>query len=250
VLPPYIVLFLFIRCFEKFVLLTKNGRATFLSHEDFPWTAEVRRRWPEMRAELDRLLQNLDDVPNFQDIQVEERALTTDDKWKTYVFCAYGLRAEQTCRECPRTAEVISSIPTITTAMFSILAGNKRIPPHRGPYKGVLRYHLGLKVPADYLECGIRVGKDVAHWEEGKDMIFDDTHEHEAWNNTSEVRVVLFVDFLRPLPFPLAQINSLFIWLIAKSPFIQDAKERLDDWYETVSERQAARQAERQLVRS
>jgi beta-hydroxylase len=85
---------LFIRCFELVVVLfTKNGRVTYFPVEDFPWTAEVRRRTPEMRKELDVLLENLEDVPNFQDIQVEERELTTDDKWKTYVFYAYGVRA-------------------------------------------------------------------------------------------------------------------------------------------------------------
>ena len=93
-------------------------------------------------------------------------------------------------------------IPGMTTAMFSILSPRKHILDHRGPYKGVLRYHLGLIVPEDAERCRIRVGEDVRHWEEGKSMIFDDTFNHEVWNDTDETRVVLFVDVLRPLPFP------------------------------------------------
>ena len=95
----------------------------------------------------------------------------------------------------------------MTTAMFSILSPRKHILDHRGPYKGVLRYHLGLIVPEDAEACRIRVGEDIRHWEEGESMIFDDTFNHEVWNDTDETRVVLFVDVLRPLPSPESQIN-------------------------------------------
>ena len=103
---------------------------------------------------------------------------------------------------CPRTAALMREIPGMTTAMFSILSPRKHILDHRGPYKGVLRYHLGLIVPRDAEACRIRVGEDIRHWEEGKSMIFDDTFNHEVWNDTDETRVVLFVDVLRPLPVP------------------------------------------------
>jgi len=237
ILPPYLTLFVFMRTFEKLLFLTKDGRKAFLLPGDFPWTLDLRERWPAIRSELDRLLENLDDVPSFQDIQIEQRQLTTDDKWKTYVFCAYGVGVERNQRECPATAEAICAIPGMKSAMFSILVGNKRLPPHRGPYKGVLRYHLGLKVPTPREQCGIRVRGQVAHWEEGKELIFDDTYEHEAWNDSAESRVVLFVDFLRPLPFPLSSVNRAIIWVISKSPFIQDAKGRLEDWFELVDGR-------------
>ncbi len=96
-------------------------------------------------------------------------------------------------------------IPGMTTAMFSILSPRKHILDHRGPYKGVLRYHLGLIVPREAERCRIRVGEDIRHWEEGKSLIFDDTFNHEVWNDTDETRVVLFVDVLRPLPSPWSQ---------------------------------------------
>ena len=129
----------------------------------------------------------------------------------------------------------------MTTAMFSILSPRKHILDHRGPYKGVLRYHLGLIVPRDAEACRIRVGEDVRHWEEGKSMIFDDTFNHEVWNDTDETRVVLFVDVLRPLPFPESAINRLIVKAIGLSPFVLDAKRNQEAWERRFSERHRAK---------
>ena len=58
-------------------------------------------------------------------------------------------------------------------------------------------------------QVGIKVGGQVAHWPEGKSLVFDDTFEHEAWNDTDETRVVLFVDVIRPLRQPMKAFNAL-----------------------------------------
>ena len=68
--------------------------------------------------------------------------------------------------------------------MFSILEPGKHLPPHRGPYNGVLRLHLGLIVPEPREQLGIRVENEVYRWREGEAVIFDDAYEHEAWNRT------------------------------------------------------------------
>ena len=73
------------------------------------------------------------------------------------------------------------------------------------------------------MNCKIRVGDDIGHWEEGRGLVFDDSYEHEVWNDTDEVRVVLFIDFLRPLPPFAAFLNRLFVKYIGSSAFIQDA---------------------------
>ena len=92
----------------------------------------------------------------------------------------------------------------------------------RGPYKGVLRYHLGLIVPQPKTLCKIKVGADFRYWEEGKSLIFDDSDWHLVWNDSAFQRVVLFVDFVRPLPFPLSAVNRVTIWRIRRTPFITD----------------------------
>ncbi len=206
------------------------GEATFFDLADFEWTRAIEDGWPEIRAELDRVLEDRDLLPNFQDISVDQATLTTDDKWKTYFLYGYGFTSQANCARCPETARLCRAIPGMKTAFFSILSPHKHIDAHRGPYKGVLRYHLGLLIPEPAESCGIRVGEHVRHWSEGGSLVFDDTHEHEAWNETDAVRVVLFVDFVRPLSFPASAVNRLVLNAIAFSPFIGDAKRRQNDW--------------------
>jgi beta-hydroxylase len=116
------------------------------------------------------------------------------------------------------------------TAFFSILLPHKHIPEHCGPYKGLIRYHLALKVPEPQEKCRIRVGNDIRHWQEGKSLLFDDTFPHEAWNDTDGIRVVLFLDIVRPMTFPWSVINQVLIKIIALSPFVQKGKANLEKW--------------------
>ncbi len=104
-----------------------------------------------------------------------------------------------TAPAAPRPPPCSIGIPGLTTAFFSILSPHKHIGEHRGPWRGVLRYHLALRVPEPAAQAGISVGGQVAHWEEGRSLLFDDGYEHFAWNDTDGVRVVLFVDVIRPL---------------------------------------------------
>jgi beta-hydroxylase len=131
----------------------------------------------------------------------------------------------------------------MTTAMFSILSPRKHILDHRGPYKGVLRYHLGLIVPRQAEACRIRVGEDIRHWEQGQSLIFDDTFNHEVWNDTEETRVVLFVDVLRPLPEPWSTINRGIVKAIGYSPFVLDAKRNQQAWEKRYRARRGSRGA-------
>jgi aspartyl/asparaginyl beta-hydroxylase (cupin superfamily) len=203
----------------------------FYEPSDFPWVAPIERGWATIRAELDALLAHTEALPNFQDISTDQYNLTDDDRWKTYFFYGYGFRSDANCARCPETTRLIETIPGMETAMFSILAPGKHIPPHDGPYKGVLRYHLGLVVPdAPVDRVGIRVGGEVAHWAEGASLVFDDTYQHEAWNDTDQTRVVLFVDVVRPLREPMRTFNAAVIKVIGWSPFIQDAKRRHREW--------------------
>lgn len=206
------------------------GDRTFFDCAQFPWIAALEASWPAMRRELDDVMRYRDALPNFQDILRHERHLTDDSGWKTFFFFGYGVAFGESARRCPETARLVERIPGMTTAMFSILAPGKRIPPHRGPYAGVLRYHLALSVPKPAARCGIRVGEEVRHWQEGRSMVFDDVFEHEVWNDTEETRVVLFVDFKRPLRGGARMLNELLIRLIACSPYVRDGSARQLVW--------------------
>jgi aspartyl/asparaginyl beta-hydroxylase (cupin superfamily) len=213
------------------------GDATFLPLERFPWVRHIEENWPVIREEIEAVLADHAALPNFQEISKDQIEITDDDRWKTFFLYGYGFRAKLGTEMCPRTAALMEQIPGMTTAMFSILSPRKHILDHRGPYKGVLRYHLGLIVPQDAPACRIRVGEDVRHWAEGRSMIFDDTFNHEVWNDTEETRVVLFVDVLRPLPFPESAINRAIVKAIALSPFVLDAKRNQEAWERRYSER-------------
>src|SRR5438874_8175580 len=143
-----------------------------------------------IREEAERLLEDHADLANFQDISKDQIEITDDDRWKTFFLYGYGFRAKLGTEMCPRSAALMRQIPGMKTAMFSILSPRKHILDHRGPYKGVLRYHLGLIVPREADACRIRVGDDIRHWEAGKSMVFDDTFNHEVWNDRSEERRV------------------------------------------------------------
>jgi len=213
------------------------GDATFFPLERFPWVKHVEDNWTVIREELERVLEDHAALPNFQEISKDQVGITDDDRWKTFFLYGYGFKAKLTTEMCPGTAALMEQIPGMKTAMFSILSPRKHILDHRGPYKGVLRYHLGLIVPREAEACRIRVGDDVRHWEEGKSLIFDDTFNHEVWNDTDETRVVLFVDVLRPLPAPESKINKLIVKAIGLSPFVLDAKRNQEAWEQRFLER-------------
>ena len=94
----------------------------------------------------------------------------------------------------------------------------------------MLRLHLGLIVPEPHDQLGIRVETDVRHWEEGRVLIFDDAYEHEAWNRSDRVRVVLFVDFVKPLKFPANVVNWLVLNLAVFTPFIREGYDNQRKW--------------------
>lgn len=221
----------FMEQFEKAIRAHEGGK-TFFDLDGFPWVKEVEAHWKGMRQELDRLLAAIDLLPGFEEIQTEQAELTKDKRWKIFPLYAYGNWMHGNGRRCPETVQALKKIPKLQAAMFSIMQGKKELPPHRGVFGGVLRYHLGLKVPTPASQCGICVGGDNAHWEEGKSLIFDDSHMHHAWNHSNEDRVVLFVDFTRPLPPGLSAINEKMIDSLSKSEFIENAALQWKKWEE------------------
>ncbi len=157
----------------------------------------------EIRAEFDALVaaEAAEMVPY---IQYPERVplrqwkeLNFNRKWTAIHLLKNGERVETNARHCPRTMEVVAELdqPQVPgaspNAMFSLLAPRTRIPPHTGVANTRLVCHLPLIVPP---ECGFRCGATTVEWRVGKTFVFDDTIEHEAWNESDELRVVLIVD--------------------------------------------------------
>lgn len=206
------------------------GNTPFFDPRMFPWAPKLEANWETVRKELDQVLRNQDRIPNFQDISKDQKNLTQDDRWKTFFLYGYGYKMEGNCALCPETTKLVESVPGMYTAFFSVLAPGKHIPPHRGPYNGLLRAHLGLIVPEPKEKCRIQVGDQTQHWETGKCMVFDDTYRHQVWNDTDGTRVVLFLDIKRPLAWPGSLLNRIILQLIRWSPYIQDARRNHRAW--------------------
>ncbi len=195
----------------------------------FPWAAEVESTWKPIRAELDRLLARRDELPGFHEIARDVSVISVDNSWRTFLLCAYGHTSEEAIRACPETWRAVQKIPGLKAAMFSIFEPGKHLPPHRGPYNGVLRFHLGLIVPKTG-DIGIRVADRICRWEEGRALIFDDAYQHEAWNHSDAVRVVLFVDFAKPQRFPGNLINGAMLRIARWTPFIREGYAAQKRW--------------------
>jgi beta-hydroxylase len=196
----------------------------------FPWASEIEKAYPSIRAELERVLVRKAELPTFQDISRDVKTISTDQGWKTFFLLAFGMRSEQNIAQCPQTWKAVQAIPGLKTAMFSIFEPGKHLPPHRGPYNGVLRLHLGLIVPEPRDKIAIRVKDRVCHWSEGKVLIFDDAYEHEAWNHSDYTRVVLFVDFVKPTRFPASFLNWLLMNLVIFTPFVREGLDNHKSW--------------------
>ena len=209
---------------------SKVGNPPIYDNAVFPWSKLIERDWRAIRAELDHVLTRKDDLPGFHELSTDVAVISQDLSWKTFFLCGYGFQSDANIKLCPQTWAACQNIPGLITVMFSILEPGKHLPPHRGPYNGVLRLHLGLIVPEPRDDLGICVEKDVYRWREGEAVIFDDAYEHEAWNRTPHTRVVLFVDFRKPLRFPANFLNWLLLHLAIFTPFIREGVDNQKAW--------------------
>jgi beta-hydroxylase len=191
---------------------------------DFPWARELEAHWPEIRRDAERALELRAHIPAFQEISPDQYRISDTDEWKTFWYRGFGHRSGTFAALFPETARLVDAVPGIETAFFSILAPGKHIVAHRGVYKGIINYHLGVIVPRDRERCRMRVGRQHFHWEEGASRIFDDTFEHEVWNDTDEERVVLMLQFRRPLRAPGSRVSALFLEALKHTPYVTVAK--------------------------
>lgn len=178
----------------------------YYEREEFDWVASLEMQVDAIRTELAGLLEtregfrpylvNAPDRP-----RTEFHGLTDNPDWSTLYLWENGEPVTDHVERCPRTFAAIRQLPLCEiaprapTIMFSLLRAGARIPAHTGIINARLICHLPLIVPPG---CGFRVGNEVREWEVGKLLIFDDTIEHEAWNDSDEDRVVLIFDIWRP----------------------------------------------------
>ena len=180
----------------------------FFPREHFPWMDELEARTGAIRAELLSLLaEGETDLRPYVGFAPGEPVnqwaeLNHSRRWSAWFLWKDGERQDPHCARCPETAAAAEAVPLLDlpgkapTVMFSLLEPDTRIPPHTGSNNVRTTVHLPLVVPDG---CGFRVGAETRSWQVGEAWAFDDTIEHEAWNDSDEMRAILILDVWNPL---------------------------------------------------
>jgi aspartyl/asparaginyl beta-hydroxylase (cupin superfamily) len=179
----------------------------FYEREEFPWLAGFEAATADIRRELIQIVR--EDQAGFAPyIHYDDhmpldqwRELNHSPRWSAFHFYDKARPIEERCRRAPATMQALAALPQARvplrspTAMFSVLQPKTRIPPHTGVANFRLVVHLPLIVPPG---CGFRVGGETRQWRVGEAWVFDDTIEHEAWNDSEETRIIFICDIWSP----------------------------------------------------
>lgn len=179
----------------------------FFDRAHFPWLERIEAQTDAIRAELATLLAEgapgLEPYVTMAPGTPANKWTPLDGKldWGAYFFWKFGARIDAAAACCPNTAAALAELPLADmpgrapTAFFSILKPRTRLPAHTGVTNARAIIHLPLIVPPG---CGFRVGGETRVWREGEAFAFDDTIEHEAWNDSDHLRAVLIFDAWNP----------------------------------------------------
>jgi len=180
---------------------------------------DLEENFPAIQAEYKSIIRRYEDFAPFQDISPHQTYISNDDRWRLFFLKGAAMWFRKNCALMPQTTTILRKHPNIVSAYISVLGPRKKLNPHSGPYSGVLRLHLALDIPHPH-RCYLSVGGKRAYWREGKCLLFDDTYEHYAVNNTDQLRAVLFMDVIKPLPIPLAWLNIFIIYISRVFPYV------------------------------
>ena len=210
-----------------FLQVPKLPAYEFHDRAQFDWLGEFEAATAGIRAECERVMQEDRDVvpyiahPDGQPLD-QWTELNRSRKWSAFFLWRDGQRIDANADRCPVTAGLLSRAPLAEvagyapTAFFSILDKKTHIPPHTGVTNSRLIVHLPLVVPRG---CRFRVGSETREWQEGSAWVFDDSIEHEAWNDSDVPRAILIFDTWNP-------------WLnAAERALIQAAVPAIKDYY-------------------
>ena len=179
----------------------------FFDREELPWLDAFEAEFPGIRSELMRVLTaDRDSLQPYLDFSEnlpldQFRELNRSRRWSAYYLWNQSERVDSHVARCPVTARLLETAPRChiasraPTAFFSILDAKTHIPTHTGVTNTRVTCHLPLVVPPG---CGFRVGATTREWVPGKAWVFDDTIEHEAWNDSDTPRAILLFDVWNP----------------------------------------------------
>jgi beta-hydroxylase len=202
-------------------LFSKVPNRPFIDAKHFPQLDILRKNWQVFRDEAESLVSQgyIKATDNHDDMGFNS---FFKRGWKRFYVKWYGDYLPSAKLHCPKTIEILKSIPGIHGVMFTLLPKNGVLKPHRDPYAGSLRYHLGLITPNSD-QCWISVDGTPYSWRDGEGVLFDETYIHSAKNDTDTDRIILFCDVERPMNNRLATgINRFFSKYILRESVTQN----------------------------
>ena len=189
----------------KFLYFPDLPTTPYFDRDLFPWITELELHTQDIRGELKKMLRSDTGRERVFDNEVTEsenlRGVQVAPSWNGYYFYRHGERREDNCAACPITAKILDGLPLSRVnkhgpeVLFSVFTPGTHLLPHRGVTNTRLVSHLPLIVPRD---CALNVGGEIHRWKESEVVVFDDTYEHEAWNRSDQIRVVLIFDIWNP----------------------------------------------------
>ena len=199
----------------------------FWDKSHFPWIKELEAATPIIQAEAQAIIKHRWDtfspyVQHGPGVPLNQwEYLNHNPEWSTVHFYRDGKRFDDVHELCPQTSKILDKLPLAhqpqfgPTVVFSVLQPHTRIPPHTGSTNTRLLCHLPLRIPEN---CGFRCGNEIREWKIGEAFVFDDSIDHEAWNDSDEIRYVMIADVWNPLLTPVERemVDAL---LIAKREF-------------------------------
>jgi aspartyl/asparaginyl beta-hydroxylase (cupin superfamily) len=215
----------FLFFFHQLAFAYRRGAALYIDkRKHFPESRILENNWKKIKTELLNAIDSKLDAPRFHQVDKANHKISFDNgpAWRTIVLKAYDGWFAENCERFPETYKLLQMVPSVSTAMFSILEPHTCIPAHTGKLSGVLRYHLALQVPATG-ECYIEVNKEKYYWKPGEGILFNDTYLHAVVNNSDEYRVVLFIDVKRKSSKLIRIIHDGLMQLIVVSPVFKKA---------------------------
>jgi len=203
------------------LFIGRKTRPTFFTiSETYPALDHITRAYPAIQQEFDRLIREWNELPQYHEVDPGERNIsaTTPRRWNVFMLEVMGHRPTQNRASCPETCRALEHVPNMIQAFFSILDPGKSVPEHEGPYLGYLRYHLGVRVPAQN-PPKLVVNRQDYVWREGEAVLFDDSWPHSVVNASKELRAVLIVDVRRPMPLFADLCNRFITDVVARHTY-------------------------------
>jgi len=181
----------------------------------FPSAKDFVAKWRGIRDEA--LAVRLDKVPRFHELMKEQADISANDgrDWRMFIMRAYGIDVPDNLACCPTIAGLIENQPEVMSCALSFLAPGKHVPKHRGPFRGILRFHLILampRTPSGDVAAVLEIDGKPYRLADGDCLLWDDTFPHEVWNKSDEVRVALLLDvWRRAMPYDMEVLSRLVV---------------------------------------